>query len=175
MITICKCESIKVISLPFILAEEYSKTYDKNGNLSSSQILEEFTWHPIEERILIKDVFYKGKKNYTVYYVTPEFIVTENKTGNYTEKFVYQDGNLVAQVNTNGQKQFLHNDHEGSSTLITDLNGNVVENSFYSPYGEIIDGGKNSRFDYTGKEFDSVTSDYDYNARKYRVEIISVF
>jgi len=57
--------------------------------------LEEFTWHPTEERILIKDVFYNGIKNYSVYYVSKEYILIENSTGNYSEKYVYQDGVLV--------------------------------------------------------------------------------
>jgi len=64
----------------------------------------------------------------------------------------------------------MHADHEGSNTLITDINGNVVENTWYSPFGEIIEGGKNSRFDYTGKEKDEKTGEYDFNARMYKAE-----
>jgi len=33
---------------------------------------------------------------------------------------------------------------------------NKVKNSFYEPYGQIIEGGKTSRYDYTGKEFDFI-------------------
>ena len=44
----------------------------------------------------------------------------------------------------------------------------VVERTEYSPYGEVISGGAVSRFDYEGKEYDSVVSDYDFNARKYK-------
>lgn len=35
----------------------------RQGNLSSSPVLEEFIWHPIEERILVKDVFYNNTNN----------------------------------------------------------------------------------------------------------------
>ena len=31
----------------------------RNGNLSNSPVLEEFVWHPTEERTLIKDVYYR--------------------------------------------------------------------------------------------------------------------
>ena len=41
-----------------------------------------------------------------------------------------------------------------------------MENSFYEPFGRIIENGK-SRYDFTGKEFDSLTQDYDFNARRY--------
>ncbi len=139
----------------------------RQGNTSSGAILEEFIWHPIEERVLVKDVFSNGVLNYSIYYVNKNYVHIENSSGNYTEKYIYQEGNLVAQVTTDGQKQFIHNDHLSSVTLITNASGNVVENSFHSPFGEIIEGGKASRFDYTGKEFNSVTQDYDYNARRY--------
>lgn len=62
--------------------------------------------------------------------------------------------------------EFLHLDHLGSTSLITNLAGNVIENTFYSPYGEIIEGGKNSRFDYEGKEYDSATQTYDFHFRQ---------
>jgi len=181
-----------VLSIPFIHAENLNLIYDGNGNLvtgdsfyreydefnqlirvregnlSSGDILEEFTWHPTEERILIKDVFYNGIKNYTVYYVSKEYILIENSTGNYSEKYVYQDGVLVGQIDTDGNKKAVHNDHLGSTSLITDSNGDVAENTFYSPYGEILQGGDKSRFDYTGKEKDEVTGEYDFNARMYK-------
>ena len=72
-----------IIFIPFTFAEQYSLLYDANGNLvydketdiyreynelnqltrvrlgnlSNSPILEEYIWHPIEERILVKDVY----------------------------------------------------------------------------------------------------------------------
>src|SRR3989344_4650804 len=124
-----------IISIPFIHAQEINYVLNANGNLvtgdsfyreynelnqlvriregnlSTGNTLEEFTWHPTEERILIKDVFSNGVRNSTVYYVSKEYLVVENSTGNYTEKYVYQDGILVVQVNTDGQKQAVHNDH----------------------------------------------------------------
>lgn len=185
--------ALLVVSLPIALAEELNLQYDANGNLvtgdsfyreynelnqlsriregnvSNGPILEEFVWHPVEEKILIKDVFYNGIKNYSIYYVSDDFIRIENSSGNYTEKYIYQNGILVAQINTDGNKEFLHNDHEGSSTLITtDINGNVIENSFYSPFGEILEGGKNSRFNYEAKEYDSLVDDVDFHFRKYK-------
>ena len=39
----------------------------------SSPTLKEFTWHPFEERVLIKDVYSNGVKNYTIYYVSKEY------------------------------------------------------------------------------------------------------
>ncbi len=190
MIKTKKCKFILIISLPVIFAEEYSRQYGTNGNLisdgkyyreynglnqlvrvrlgntSTSPVLEEYRWHPIEETIVTKRIFSNGVYNYTVHYPSENYVVIVNSSGTFTEKHVYQDGVLVAQVTTDGQKQFIHNDHEGSVTLITDINGNVVENTLYSAYGEILSGGINSRFDYEGKEFDSATNRLDFNFRQ---------
>ena len=184
---------------PFIHAQEINYVIDANGNLvtgdsfyreynelnqliriresntSNGKILEEYTWHPVDERILIKDVYYNNTKNYTVYYVSKEYVVIENKTGNYTEEYIYQDNILVAQVDTNGNKIAVHPDHEGSSTTFTDSQGNILETTFYSVYGEILAGGKTSRFDYEGKEFDSVVKDYDFGFRKYNPDVPPIF
>jgi len=181
-----------IISLPIAFAQEINYVLDANGNLvtgdgfyreynelnqliriresnlSTGKVLEEYVWHPVEERILIKDVYYNNTKNYTVYYVSKEYVVIENQTGNYTEEYIYQDGTLVAQVDTSGNKIAVHPDHEGSSTTFTDAQGNILETTFYSAYGEILSGGKTSRFDYEGKEFDSIVQDYDFGFRKYK-------
>ena len=78
---------------------------------------------------------------------------------------------LVAQENVNSSiKHFVHGDHLGSSTVISNSSGSIVENTTYSPYGKIISGGRVSRYDYTRQEFDSVLQDYDYNARRYKNE-----
>ena len=143
--------------MPFVLAYDYDLTYDANGNLvigdsyyreynelnqlvkirsgnlSSGQLLEEYFWHPTEEKILIKDVYINGLKNQTIYYVSQDYVVVENRTGNYTEKYIYQDGMLVAQVR-NTTKEFVHSDHEGSITLITNASESVIENTFHSPF-----------------------------------------
>ena len=42
----------------------------------------------------------------------------------------------------------------------------MIENTTYSPFGEILSGGSVSRFDSEDKEFDSVVGDYDFNFRK---------
>ena len=195
MLKTCKCKNILIVLLPIIIIDELSRTYDKNGNLitdgkyyreynglnqlarmrlgntSTSLVLEEYRWHPVEERIVIKRIYSNGVLNYTVYYPNENYVYIVNSSGSYNEKYIYQDGNLVAQVNTDGQKQFIHNDNKGSNSLITDVNGNVVENNFYSPFGEIISGGKSSRYGYEGKEYDSAVDDIDFKFRKYNPKI----
>jgi RHS repeat-associated protein len=181
-----------IAMLPVAFAEEFNRVYDLNGNLVSDgkyyreynglnqltkvyngsspdvdQLLEFYRWHPIEEKIVIKKVYHNGILNSTVYYPNENYVYIRNESGEFDEIYVKQEGILVAQIDSDGNKQAIHNDHLGSVSLLTDSNGSVLEETFYSPYGEILEGGSTSRFDYEGKEFDSVVEDYDFNFRKY--------
>ena len=51
--------------------------------------------------------------------VSDEFIRIKNLNADYTEKYIYQEGILIMHVNADGNEEFLHNGHEGSSDLIT--------------------------------------------------------
>ncbi|MBI1936314.1 hypothetical protein HYS31_07810 [Candidatus Woesearchaeota archaeon] len=160
-----------------VTGDGYYRIYDgfnhlsqiRAGNNASAPLLYSFMWHPIEERILIKDEYYpNGTEKSNIFYVSDEYVHIQNASGNYSEIYVYAEGQLVAYVNTDGQKRFVHADLLGSSVLITDEQGNVVEETFYAPYGEIISGGQDSRYDYTGKEFDPITQEYDFGPRRYK-------
>ena len=180
-----------MLSLPVCFAEELNLIYDANGNLitgdgkyreynslnqlyrvyngsdSSADLLQEYVYDPVEERILIKKTFNPDLSvKEKVIYVSQNFIQVHNDSGIYNITYVYHEGQLIAQE-INGVKQFIHSDHLGSSTVVTDANGTVLENTSYSPYGEILEGGSVSRLDYEGKEFDSVVGDYDFHFRKF--------
>ena len=186
--------ALLIVSLPITLAQELNLVYDANGNLitgdnfyreyngfnqlvkvregnlSSGQILEEYTYHPVEERIFKKRIYSGGNLKERILYLSPEVLVIKNSSGTYYEEYIYQDGTLVAQVNTDGKKEFVHSTHEGSVSLITDEQGNVIENVTYSPYGEHLST-SNNRLSYEGKEFDPVTGTYDFHFRQFNPEV----
>jgi RHS repeat-associated protein len=176
-------------------AKDSNHIYDANGNLISGDgfyrvynslnqlwkvyngssptlLLEEYAYHPLEERVLFKKVYNNDSSlKETVYYVDEDFVRVVNASGTYDFTYIYQDGVLVAQVNPDGSKYYIQNDHLGSSTVVTNSSGGIKETTFYSPYGEISSGGSVSRYDYTGQEYDSVIGDYDYNARRYKANL----
>ena len=176
-----------IISLPVAFADELQLTYDANGNLlsgdgynrtynslnqlveirnSTGSLLEEFVYHPVEERILVKKVYNSsGSIKERIIYVDDNFVRVVNSSGSFDFTYVMHEGQKVAEE-LNGVKKFTITDHLGSTGAITDSVGTVVEQTTYSPYGEIISGGS-SRFDYEGKEFDSVVGDYDFHFRKF--------
>jgi len=180
-----------IISTSFCFAAEMSLTYDANGNLitgdgkyrtynslnqlwrvyngsNTSMLLEEYTYDPIEERVLIKKSYNtSGAWIETVVYVDKTFVQIKNLSGIYNTTYIYQDGTLVAQINPDGSKYFIHSDSKNSNTVITNSTGQIIDNSSYTPFGEILTSGNKSRYSYESKEFDSVVKDTDFNARKY--------
>jgi hypothetical protein len=68
---------------------------------------------------------------------------------------------------------FYHGDHLGSSSIITDLNGNIVEEAIYKPFGEFRQrtGAASAKHYYTGQELDEESGLYYYGARYYNPAI----
>ena len=106
----------------------------------------------------------------TVYYLDDNFVRVINSSGTFDFTYVQHEGQLVAQQNPDGSKLFVHGDHLGSTNVVTNEAGDVVENTTYEPFGNIIEGGEQSRYEYTSQEYDSVIGDYDYHARRYNAE-----
>jgi len=72
---------------------------------------------------------------------------------------------------------FYHPDHLGSSSLVTDVNGNVVERTEFYPYGRVRYEERtefNSAYKYTDKELDKV-SGLQYNEARYYNNVIGQF
>lgn len=127
------------------------------------------TFDPIEERVAIKKDYVN---NETTYYFTQNNVRVVKFNGSvYNYKYVYHEGQLIAQVNPDGSKYYIHGNHEGSSSVITNQSGAVIENTSYSPYGEVLSGGTKTRYGYESKEYDSVVKDTDFNFRKYRPDL----
>ncbi|MFV0291644.1 MAG: RHS repeat domain-containing protein, partial [Mangrovibacterium sp.] len=66
---------------------------------------------------------------------------------------------------------YYHSDHLGSSSYITNLDGEVVQYIEYVPFGEVFIEERNNTWNtpylFNGKEFDSETGLYYYGARYY--------
>jgi len=139
-----------------VTGDGYYREYDglnqliriKNGSTVTSPVLENYSYDPFGQRIKIM----RNDSARTVIY-TPfkEIMRIINSTGTYDFTYIYQDGVLVAKVNPDGSKYYYHPDNLGSTTLITNQSGNVVENTFYNPYGELLGGGSADVKLYTGQ------------------------
>lgn len=204
-----------VISIPVCFATELNLTYDANGNLitgdgkyrqyndfnqlikiwegngppSVQSLLEEYIYHPTEERILVKKI-YGGFNDpeEIIFYVNDNFVrkmTDPHKVIRINDTYYAKDETGIAgEITMNGtewsdlgtfsvaRKLFHHNDHLGSTSVITNESGDLVEETFYEPFGAILEGGDFSRYDYEGKEYSSKTEDYDFHFRKYDPELL---
>jgi len=91
-------------------------------------------------------------------------ILAGNATGT---SYVYGNGTLLAKVNGSGV-YYYHQDHLGSTAVLTDRDGAVVEEQVNLPFGEQISGGE--KYGFTGKELDETDLQY-FLARYYDPEL----
>ena len=193
MISMAMFMTFLIVMLPVCFADSLSLSYDDNGNLvtgdgvyrvynslnqlwkvynnsDTTTLLQEYIYHPIEERVLIKKEYSGGSVKDTTYYVSKDLVRIVNSSGSYDFTYIYHEGQLIAERDNDGNKRYYMPDHLGSTSLITDSSGNAIENTSYAPFGEILSGGDASRYQYEGKEFNPSMNDYDYLARRYSPE-----
>jgi RHS repeat-associated protein len=80
-------------------------------------------------------------------------VVAEDNGTSWDVGYAYAGDRLVAQYDSD-TTHFIHQDHLGSTRLVTDINGNVVDSIDYLPYGEQIAGDTATTHKFTGKERD---------------------
>jgi RHS repeat-associated protein len=180
-----------IVSLPIIFAESLS--YDQNGNLISGDgryreyddwnnlerirdgntvsdpVMEEYIYD--EEGIRLLTIKYNSSGYITEKIYTPsrEFSMVQNLSGRFNFTYIYAGDVLVARLNPDGSKFYYHPDALGSTNLITDNDGNVVEKTFHTPYGELDNSNpvEETRVGYTGHELDEDTGQVYMKARYY--------
>src|SRR3989339_321806 len=145
----------------------YHREYNSLGQLVNISLLngtliEEYVYDGNGERVKS----YNPIKNETIYTPFKEFMQIRNSEGIFNYTYIYEGETLVARINPDGSKYFYHPDHLGSTSLITNEAGEVVEDNYYLPYGELVGESDEKRL-YENKEFDSDVRQYFYNARYY--------
>ena len=162
---------------------QYNLTYDANGNLingfdkyyeydsfnrlirvrnSTNNTIAEYFY---DDDVRIKKIDVQFPINQTTYYIG-DFVQVRNSSGVFNSTYYYDKDGLVGEDRYDGNIYYYHQDHLGSTSVITNQSGNKVEETNYDPYGEVTEGG-NSRYLYTGKELDKETNFEYYGARYY--------
>src|SRR5690554_6086674 len=98
-----------------------------------------------------------------------------DKTFDLDTPYLYGSGTSVicgpTQITQGFGAYWYHPDHLGSSSYITNLNGEISQHMEYLPFGETLVeehlNSNNSPFKFNAKEFDSETGNYYYGARYY--------
>ena len=90
------------------------------------------------------------------------------ETGGVSTNYIFAGSTRIASKTTAGT-YYYHQDHLGSSSVITNLSGVKVEEIHYYPFGETLSDTSPSttKHKYTSQELDTETGLYYYNARYY--------
>lgn len=172
-----------------VFASTTSYTYDANGNMTSdgtncytyneanqlsqvkncgnNQVIAQYVYDANGNRIIKKN-YTNGVLNNTVYSPEDEFEtkkLANNSTQNTT--YYFANGQQIAKKNPDGTKEYIQNDQLGSSGVVTNQAGNLAEQTNFDPWGNVLAGGTQTKFQYTGQEKDSETGLNYYNARYY--------
>jgi len=154
--------------------------YDANGNLiedgsftyaynDANQLVE--VKKKSENRV-IAQFFYdesgnrvkKVEDGVVSYYITKDYDIEDGEGTVY----YFANGNRVAKNSDEGMFWYL-DDHLGSTNVMIDADGELVERTLYYPFGSHREGGE-EKYSFTGKEFDSEIGLYYYGARYYNPE-----
>jgi RHS repeat-associated protein len=113
--------------------------------------------------------------------------LTKRVDGSHTTKYTYDGLNVVMdddsvtgvtkyqnglgvdnklKMVTNGKAEYFLTDHLGSTNGLVDASGNVDTSSVYDSFGNAA-GNLNTRYQFTGREFDTATGFYYYRGRWY--------
>ena len=105
-----------------------------------------------------------------LYSLDGHVIVEPLSGGGTNAEYIYADGQLVAEY-ANSTTRFVHEDHLGSTRLMTNLSGCIVESLDYLPFGELNSVGSASctsadtTHKFTAKERDSESNLDNFGAR----------
>ncbi|WP_420933668.1 RHS repeat domain-containing protein [Alteromonas sp. A081] len=138
-----------------------SFAYDNNGNIRSDGTGRAFHYGTYDKPTRItkgalyadmkyginRELYFKkekrveeGKTNeyQTIYLGNYEEVKRTGGSGSLTEHKYYVAGDIVISHRSNGTKEYsyLHKDHQGSIATVTNVNGTVVQQAFFDPFGK---------------------------------------
>ncbi|MDD1682763.1 MAG: RHS repeat-associated core domain-containing protein [Methanoregula sp.] len=159
-------------------------TYDANGNLvngngfayvyDDSNHLREVRFASNNTLIAKYDYDMAGNRvrkvsgNVTTYYLGNLVETRAQDALLKNTSYYFANTERVARQDPDGKKYYYHGDHLGSTSIVTNATGTVVESVAYLPYGETQSrAGSGSTYLYTDQELDPESGLYYFDARYY--------
>jgi len=140
----------------------------KVKNCSNNQTIAEYVYDYQGNR-LVKKTYSNGSLQKTTFSPNDGYETVKLASNSATQNTSYYFANdqLITKKNPDGTKNYYHNDHLGSTAILSNQSGGLVEETKYDPWGEVKAGGTKSKFLFTGQEKDLETNLNYYNARYY--------
>jgi RHS repeat-associated protein len=155
-------------------------TYDAAGNLTSDPVNSSYIYNAEGELTSAAGVTYtydgdgdrvqKSSGKLYWYGTSSDAFSESDSSGNLTAEFIFLGGARIAMLTLSaGTVNYYVNDHLGSSHVVTNSSGTILDDSDFYPYGGersyISSSGNNRKF--TGKERDTESGLDDFAARFY--------
>jgi len=139
-----------------------SYTYDaENRMLTAGGVT--YTYHGDGKRVM--------KSNGTLYWHGggPDTLLETDLAGTPLDEYVFFNGQRVARRTASGTVYYFFSDHLGSSRIVTDSAGTVVEDSDFYPFGgeRVVTDTLNNNYKFTGQERDPESGLDYFIARHY--------
>lgn len=139
------------IFLPAPPANVARYTYSDDGNRIAKEVSGETTFYINDGHLVLNEI---------------------SQLGGWKTLVTGRDLQQVAEVTNGNQIKYLHQDIMGSTMLMTDEQGAVVQSYEYMPFGEVVGaqgtaGAAETHFQFTGQEFDAESGLIYMNARYY--------
>jgi len=169
----------------------YNLTYDENGNViegfgfyfdynNANQL-----WRVRNSSGTVAEYFYdsngqrfkKNESGTVTYYVGEHYEVVSYSNGSVVNtSYYFANGERVAKKVVSsgdpiGSTYYYHPDHLGSTNVISNSSGGLVETTKYFPFGETRAGGAENKYLFNSKEYEADIGVYYYGARYYAPEV----
>ena len=137
-------------------------------NCSNNQTIAEYVYDYQGNR-LVKKTYSSGVLQKTTFSPNDGYEAAKLASNSAIQNtsYYFVNDQLIAKKTPDGTKNYYHNDHLGSTSVMTNQSGVLVEETKYDPWGEVKTGGTKSKFLFTGQEKDLETNLNYYNARYY--------
>ena len=96
-------------------------------------------------------------------------IAETDASGNNSNEYVFFGGNRIARVNSGGDVIYYMKDHRGTSRVISDASGTILDDSDFYPFGgeRSVTSSSGNTHKFTGKDRDSESGNDYFGARYY--------
>jgi RHS repeat-associated protein len=155
-------------------------TYDAAGNLTADPVNSSYTYNAEGELTSAAGVTYtydgdgdrvqKSSGKLYWYGVGIDPLSESDASGNLTNEYIFLSGARIAmlQLSTNTVNYFVA-DHLGSSRIVTNSSGSILDDSDFYPYGgeRSYSSSSGNNYKFTGKERDTESGLDDFAARFY--------
>jgi RHS repeat-associated protein len=155
-------------------------TYDAAGNLTADPVNSAYTYNAEGELTSAAGVTYTydgddnrvQKSNGKLYWYggTVDPMAESDSSGNLTEEYIFLAGKRIAMLTLSaGTVNYYVSDHLGSSRIVTNSSGTILDDSDFYPYGgeRSYSSSSGNNYKFTGKERDTESGLDDFAARFY--------